>query len=219
MLAEYHQYFASTAPYEQLTLGGIASVLAEQSAWKKATGAGQVSGYIEGNQVTINNSGAGAINAPLTGVTGVGTSYGGITSGWTSVAAGASTHTSPVTWPVGPEITKIEPASGPQAGGSVVTISGERFTGATAVKFGTTNATTFEVDSETSISAVAPAGSGTVCVTVTTPSGTSAESAGCLFTYVAPPTIITKSESSRPDHGEVVRAREPQPRGSHRMQA
>ena len=76
---------------------------------EKATGAGQVSGYIEGNQVTINNSGAGAINAPLTGVTGVGTSYGGITSGWTSVAAGASTHTSPVTWPVGPEEVKKEP--------------------------------------------------------------------------------------------------------------
>ena len=109
LLAEYHQYFASTAPYEQLTLGGISNVLAEQSAWKKATGAGQVSGYIEGNQVTINNSGAGAINTPLTGVTGVGTSYGGITSGWTSVAAGASTHTSPVTWPAAPEPAQKEP--------------------------------------------------------------------------------------------------------------
>jgi hypothetical protein len=47
------------------------SVLAEQQAWSAAS-ASQVSGYIEGNKVTINNSGASAVNAPLTGVTGVG---------------------------------------------------------------------------------------------------------------------------------------------------
>ena len=202
LLAEYHEYFASSAPYEQLTLGGISNVLAEQSAWQKAVGAGQVSGYIEGSQVTINNSGAAAVNTPLTGVTGVGSSYGGITSGWTSVPAGASTHTAPVAWPAATAITKIEPASGPPAGGSAVTITGEHFTGATAVRFGTTSATTFEVHSENSISAVSPAGSGTVCVTVTTSIGTSAETAGCLFTYVAPPTIqactvsVTQSTAS-----------------------
>ena len=109
LLAEYHQYFASSAPYEQPTLGAISSVLAEQSTWQQALGAGQVSGYIEGNQVTINNSGAGAVNAPLTGVTGVGTSYGGITSGWTSVAAGASTHSAPTPWPAAPEPAQQEP--------------------------------------------------------------------------------------------------------------
>ena len=38
----------------------------------------------------------------LTGVTGVGSAYGGISSGWTSVPAAASTHTAPTTWPVRP---------------------------------------------------------------------------------------------------------------------
>ncbi len=99
LLEEYSQYFASSAPYEQLTLGAIGTLLGEQAAWKAALSAGTVSGYIEGNQVTIQNSGAAAISAPLTGVTGVGSLYGGIQSGWTSLPVAASTHTAPTTWP------------------------------------------------------------------------------------------------------------------------
>ena len=102
LLAEYNKYFASTAPYEQLTLGAIGNILAEQAAWKAAVAAGHISGYIEGSQVTLTNSGTTAINTPLTGITGIGTSYGGITAGWTSVPAGASTHTAPVAWPESP---------------------------------------------------------------------------------------------------------------------
>jgi hypothetical protein len=104
LLAEYNKYFATTAPIEQLTLGPIGTLLAEQTAWKTASaiGTGKVSGYIEGNQVTITNSGTAAVNAPLTGVTGIGTSYGGITSGWTSVPVATSTHTAPTTWPAAP---------------------------------------------------------------------------------------------------------------------
>ena len=65
----------------------IGELLAEQQAWSQAN-TGQVSGYIEGNQVTVQNSGTAAVNTPLTGVTGVGSSYGGIQSGWTSAPAG-----------------------------------------------------------------------------------------------------------------------------------
>ncbi len=97
LLAEYSQYFAASAPYEQLTLGQIGNLLAEQSAWKAALASGQVSGYIEANKVTIANSGA-TINVPLTGVPGVGSLYGGIQSGWTSVT-GTSTQTAPASWP------------------------------------------------------------------------------------------------------------------------
>ena len=96
-------------PTNSSTLGAIAKVLAEQTAWTAALSAGTVSGYIEGNQVTINNSGASAVSAPLTGVTGVGAPYGGITSGWASVPVATSTHSAPTTWPVGPR------ASRPQA--------------------------------------------------------------------------------------------------------
>ena len=40
---------------------------------------------------------------------------------------------------VGPAITGISPSSGPFTGGTVVTITGSGFTGATSVKFGTTS--------------------------------------------------------------------------------
>jgi Immunoglobulin I-set domain len=102
LLGEYEEYFNSSAPYEQLTLGAIGNLLAEQAAWKAALAAGQLSGYIEGDEVTIQNSGAGALNVPLTGVSGVGSLYGGIQSGWTSVPGGTSTHSAPVAWPEDP---------------------------------------------------------------------------------------------------------------------
>jgi hypothetical protein len=108
LLAEYNEYFASTAPYEQLTLGAIANVLAEQKAWSKAS-AGQVSGYIEGNQVTVENSGTEAVNTPLTGVASVGSSYGGIQSGWTSEATGNTVYTAATSWPTSPEPVQKEP--------------------------------------------------------------------------------------------------------------
>ncbi len=72
-----------------------------------------------------------------------------------------------------PTATGINPASGPTTGGTKVTITGSNFTGATSVSFGTTATSNFTVDSDTQITVVSPAGSGTVDVTVTTPEGTS----------------------------------------------
>jgi hypothetical protein len=109
MLAQYKTYFNSTtAPIEQPTMAQIGEILAEQLAWRQAS-ASQVTGYIEGSQVTINNSGAAAVKIPLTGVTGVGSSYGGIQSGWTSAAPATSTVTSPTAWPAAPEPVQQEP--------------------------------------------------------------------------------------------------------------
>lgn len=82
-----------------------------------------------------------------------------------------------------PSITEISPADGTEAGGTPITVSGANFTGATAVKFGATNATSFTVNSDTSLTAVSPGGTGTVDVSVTTPSGTSATGASDRFTY------------------------------------
>ena len=74
-----------------------------------------------------------------------------------------------------PSVTSVSPASGPTAGGTSVTINGTGFTGATAVSFGGTAASTFTVNSSSKITATAPAESaGTVDITVTTPGGTSA---------------------------------------------
>ncbi len=94
----------------------------------------------------------------------------------------------------GPTVTGISPSSGSTSGGTSVTVTGTGFTGATAVKFGSTNASSFTVNSATSITATSPAGSaGTVDLTVTTSGGTSATSAADRFTYVAPPTANASS--------------------------
>jgi hypothetical protein len=71
-----------------------------------------------------------------------------------------------------PGITSVNLASGPEAGGNSVTITGSNFTLATAVTFGGIPAASYTVDSDTQITAVTPSGSGTVSVTVTTAGGT-----------------------------------------------
>ena len=85
-----------------------------------------------------------------------------------------------------PTVTGVSPTSGLLAGGNSVTITGTNFTGASAVKFGNLNATSFTVNSATQITAVDPAATsaGAVHVTVTTAGGTSTTSNNDQFTYV-----------------------------------
>jgi hypothetical protein len=106
LLEEYNQYF--NVPIEQLTMAQIGALLAEQQAWSKAN-TGQVSGYIEGGVLTLQNTGAEAVTTPLTGVTGVGAVYGGIQSGWTSVPAATTTYPIPTPWPTAPAPVQQEP--------------------------------------------------------------------------------------------------------------
>lgn len=74
-------------------------------------------------------------------------------------------------------VTGVSPGSGPVTGGTVVTVTGTGFSTATAVFFGMTAAAAFTVNSDTSITATAPAeAAGTVDVLVTSPGGTSAPS-------------------------------------------
>ncbi len=69
-------------------------------------------------------------------------------------------------------------------------------TDATAVYFGTAPAAAFHIDSDTQIVVTSPAGvAGTVDVTVTTISGTSATSTADQFTYVPVPTVTAISPS------------------------
>jgi hypothetical protein len=99
-----------------------------------------------------------------------------------------------------PTVTKIEPTTGPAAGGTSVTITGTGFIGATAVRFGSNNAASFTVNSATSITAVSPAAAGTVDVTVTTPNGTSPTSEADQFTY-GPTVTVTNVEPNRGSPG------------------
>ena len=75
-----------------------------------------------------------------------------------------------------PSIQKLESFSGSIAGGTKVTIKGDHLNGASEVKFGNKAATSFNVESENPITAVAPKSSvvGLVHITVTTLAGTSA---------------------------------------------
>jgi hypothetical protein len=82
-------------------------------------------------------------------------------------------------------VTGVSPNSGPAGGGTPVTITGAHLDGATAVRFGSAAATSFTIDSPSSITARSPAGSGTVDVTVATPGGASPAVAGDRFTYTA----------------------------------
>ena len=83
-----------------------------------------------------------------------------------------------------PTVTAVSPAGGPTAGGTRVTVTGTKFTGATAVRFGTMAGTALTVNSSTKITLRSPAhAAGVVDVTVTTPGGTTAISTANRFTY------------------------------------
>ena len=93
-----------------------------------------------------------------------------------------------------PSVTALSPIAGPPGGGTLVTITGTNFTGASAVTFGTLAATGYTVVSPTSITATSPGGSaGSVAVTVTTGIGTSATGTATQFTYETGPTVSTLS--------------------------
>ena len=82
-----------------------------------------------------------------------------------------------------------------------MTITGSGFDGATAVRFGGTNASSYTVNSPTQITATAPAGTGTVSIVVITPSGTSNTGAANQFTYTAVPVIMSLSPARGPAKG------------------
>ena len=119
--------------------------------------------------------------------------------GEASVSAILIVASGPVS-PSGPVVSSISPTSGPATGGTTVTIIGSGFTGASKVLFGTATST-FTVNSDTQITVVSPAGSGTVYVTVTTPGGPSATSTADQFTYLVVPKIMSISPTSGPAAG------------------
>ena len=107
LLAEYNADFnTTTTPYEQLTEGQIATILADQSAWGDGTSG--VSATETNGTVTVSNSGT-ALNVPVTVPTGTtvngaafGSAYGGTLSDWVNVGTTPVVLTEPG---VGPAIT------------------------------------------------------------------------------------------------------------------
>ena len=98
-----------------------------------------------------------------------------------------------------PSISSLGTSSGSTTGGTSVAISGSNFTAAVEVLFGGVPATSFTVNSSSSITAVSPPGSaGTVDIQVETTVGSSAVSSSDQFTYSAAsaPTVISLGTSS-----------------------
>ena len=107
-----------------------------------------------------------------------------ITSSYGTVTAAGFTYVAP------PTITGFTPGTGSTLGGTSVAVTGTGFTtvsGASAVKVGGVNATSYTVTDDTHITLVTPAGTAGPQNTVITSSYGTVTAAG--FTYVAPPTI------------------------------
>jgi hypothetical protein len=117
----------------------------------------------------------------------------------------------------GPTVGSLTASYGPPAGGTIVTVDGTNFTGATTVTFGTTALTStttnpppsghFTLVSDTQIIASSPPGTGIVSVVVTTPGGTSKVNGSDKFNYG--PTVACPSPPStgcpvNPSYGPPV---------------
>jgi hypothetical protein len=99
---------------------------------------------------------------------------------------------------VPPTVDSFNPTSGPE--GTIVTIIGTGFTGATAVTFNGTSAS-FTVDSDVQITATVPVGATTGPIAVTTPGGTDASATD--FTVSSPPTPAPTVSSFTPMRGDL----------------
>ena len=115
---------------------------------------------------------------------------------WIQACGTSTTPASP------PCVLNVGPASGPDSGGAEVVLGGSGFNGATQVDFGAVPAGFYFV-SDNLLVAFPPAGSAgsTIDITVTTPVGTSAISAGDQFTYVSAPIVSSVSPASVPATG------------------
>ncbi|MCX4825639.1 ice-binding family protein [Streptomyces sp. NBC_01142] len=80
----------------------------------------------------------------------------------------------------------VSPNQGSTGGGDAVTLTGSHFTGTTTVRYGSRQATSFTVVSDTTTDTITPSGHGPVPVSVTTPGGTGTVG---TFYYLPPPSF------------------------------
>ncbi|MBV8194741.1 MAG: IPT/TIG domain-containing protein, partial [Candidatus Dormibacteraeota bacterium] len=97
-----------------------------------------------------------------------------------------------------PAVWSVSPDAG--AAGTSVTLTGYGFTTGASVRFGGTAATNVVVSSSSSLTASAPAGSGTQSVTVTDANGVSPNQNSVIFAYAAP-TVTSVGGASGPTAG------------------
>lgn len=103
-----------------------------------------------------------------------------------------------------PTVTAVAPAGGPLEGGQIVAITGTGFTGATAVKFDTVDATSYAIVSATRIVAKVPnaAAAGAKIIKVTNVDG--ANTTGSAYTYGAPTVTAVSPTFADPATSKVI---------------
>jgi hypothetical protein len=123
----------------------------------------------------------------------------------TPVTKTATTPADQFTYAQKPTVSKISPKSGPEAGGTVVTITGTNFTSESTVFFGSIPATNVKVNSPTEIVATSPAEAAgtTVNVDVKNVGGTGFSTTE-KFTYLAVPTVSEVSPNKGPAAGKTL---------------
>ena len=90
-----------------------------------------------------------------------------------------------------PQVSSVTPGSGPDTGGTQVTVTGTGFTGVTAVSFSGTPGTAVSVASPTELSVTTPAHDpGVVHISVTNAAGSSPSKSADLFRFVSVPRSI-----------------------------
>ncbi|WP_422772188.1 beta strand repeat-containing protein [Plantactinospora sp. WMMC1484] len=114
--------------------------------------------------------------------------------------------TAPTFTYIAPTITSIVPDTGPNTGGTSVTITGTGFTGATGVTFGDNPGTDLVVDpSGTSLTVTTPPGvPGPVDVTVLIPGADAVAPDGFTYQAVAPTASAITPDSGPQSGGQVV---------------
>ena len=197
---------SATSAADQFTYGGPPVLTGIQPAGGPAAGGTKVTltgnGFVTGQtSVTIGGTVVPAANVTVNSVSqltfntppgGPGNATVTVTDpNGTSAPSATGFSYQPSLYPI---VSTVSPNSSPTAGGTTVTLTGSGFNGVTAVKFGSTVATSYTVNSSTSITAVAPASpAGNVGVSVTNHYGTGSST---IFIYVALPTVTSVSPTS-----------------------
>jgi hypothetical protein len=187
----------------QFTYVAGPSVASITPASGPASGGGEVTiagtGLAGATEVNFGSTVAQFTNVTNTSLTAFAPPGTGEVSVVVTTPGGTATAPTSYTYLGAPTITGIAPADGPAAGGTSVTITGTGLSGATAVGFGATQTSAISNATDTSLIVTAPAGTGTVPVTVVTAGGVA--SSPMDFVYLAQPVITGIAPATGPVTG------------------
>lgn len=182
-------------------LGGTNTVIITGTNFIGVSGAASVKfGAINASSYTVNSATQITAIAP--------SNTAGVVNVSVVATGGTATKTSAYTYVSSPPtITSSSPSSGVLAGGTTVVITGTNFfglAGASAVKFGTKNASSYVVNSPTQITAVTPSGvSGTVNLLITAVDGTATLSSAFTYKVVSSVTDLTAKIYFAPGSSDI----------------